>query len=58
MGALEGQEDHDWYEEFCRELGLTKQQAFPPLLSQWMTIEGNEEAAKQSYDALVAALSG
>lgn len=58
MGALEGQEDHDWYEEFCRELGLTKQQVFPPLLSQWITIEGNEDAAKLSYDNLILALNG
>jgi predicted ATPase len=53
LAALEGANHHDWYEELCRELGLTKAQLFPTLFNIWMRDERNEAAVTEAYGFLV-----
>ena len=54
LAALEGADHHDWYEEVCKELGLTKTQLFPMMFSIWMRVPENIVAATATYEAIVA----
>lgn len=57
LSSLEGKDHHDWYEELARELGLSRDQLFSALFSVWLTKPGSEEAAKGTYDSLLALIA-
>lgn len=50
--ALEGRDHHDWYEEICKQVGLTKAQLFPFLFNIWFKMENNYEQALSTYEAI------
>lgn len=54
VGALEGKDHHDWYEELARELGLSRDQLFSQLFYIWMQPPENAEAAAATHEAIVA----
>lgn len=48
LHALEGKDHHDWLEEFARELGLDKGQAFNLLFRVWIELSENRKLAENA----------
>lgn len=44
--SLEGSDDHDWYQELCRKLGLSGDQLFHTMFKVWIGREANEAEAR------------
>lgn len=56
LAAVQGANDHDWYEGICKGLGLTKEQLFANLFVIWMRNPDNEKEADVWYEQIVATL--
>ena len=53
--GLRGSNHHDWYDELCRHLGLTKAQLFPTLVQLWLRRdETNLALAKTMVESIKA----
>ena len=57
LAGLEGSNHHDWYEEICKELGLTKTQLLPQLFSLWFRDEGNREESRKTFEFIKELMS-
>ena len=57
IASLEGKDNHDWYEELAREIGLSREQLFSRLFDQWITDPENKAAALATYEAVIALAS-
>ncbi len=57
LASLEGKDHHDWYEELCRELGLTRDQLFSFLFNMWFRSEPNQVAATEFHASLINIIS-
>ncbi|MEO1920728.1 MAG: hypothetical protein ABGW84_02450 [Sphingomonadaceae bacterium] len=47
LNGIEGADHHDWFEEFAKELGVSKAEAFGMLFRLWIELEQNEELATE-----------
>lgn len=57
LAALGGLNHHDWYEEVCKAIGLTKGQLFPMLFNIWIATGANQANAQEAFSALAALLT-
>ena len=56
LGAVEGMDHHDWYEELGKRLSVDYEQLMTVLFTVWLDKEGNAECAEEAYEELVSIL--
>lgn len=50
LDAIEGDEDHDWFENLRKHLGIARKHLFGTFFTEWFKIEENQAAARSFYE--------
>lgn len=56
LGGLEGRDHHDWFRELASELGYSRTQLFPFMLTLWLRVAANVAASMVYVEAIQKAL--